>query len=133
LPAYGQPRFRRNHRPPLSNREMAGCPARKIALDLELPDLPVQIVDPPSAHHRPPRLKFRAVLLPFYAHLSRPFWTGQPLAHPLSKKPEPPQINALRTPINFTRHQQHFPKFIGKGTDRWGAANQSRRGRYRLN
>src|SRR5689334_12002784 len=29
LPAYGQPRFRRNHRPPLSNREMAGCPARK--------------------------------------------------------------------------------------------------------
>src|SRR5207248_55955 len=29
LPAYGQPRFRRDHRPPLSNREMAGCPARK--------------------------------------------------------------------------------------------------------
>src|SRR5256885_14399091 len=29
LPAYGQPRCRRNHRPPLSNREMAGCPARK--------------------------------------------------------------------------------------------------------
>src|SRR5207248_5793139 len=29
LPAYGQPRFRRNHRPPLRNREMAGCPARK--------------------------------------------------------------------------------------------------------
>src|SRR6185295_9630188 len=29
LPAYGQPRFRRNHRPPLSSREMAGCPARK--------------------------------------------------------------------------------------------------------
>src|SRR6202040_3175845 len=29
LPAYGQPRFRRNHRPPRSNREMAGCPARK--------------------------------------------------------------------------------------------------------
>src|SRR5437763_12313372 len=29
LPAYGQPRFRRNHRPPLSNREIAGCPARK--------------------------------------------------------------------------------------------------------
>src|SRR5690242_51606 len=29
LPDYGQPRFRRNHRPPLSNREMAGCPARK--------------------------------------------------------------------------------------------------------
>src|SRR5438309_10117518 len=27
LPAYGQPRFRRNHRPPLRNREMAGCPA----------------------------------------------------------------------------------------------------------
>src|SRR3954465_12733398 len=27
--AYGQPRFRRNHRPPLSKREMAGCPARK--------------------------------------------------------------------------------------------------------
>src|SRR5580704_11710992 len=29
LPAYGQPRFRRNHRPPRSTREMAGCPARK--------------------------------------------------------------------------------------------------------
>src|ERR1700724_3733771 len=29
LPAYGQPRFRRDHRPPLSTREMAGCPARK--------------------------------------------------------------------------------------------------------
>src|ERR1700733_5404122 len=29
LPAYGQPRVRRNHRPPLSSREMAGCPARK--------------------------------------------------------------------------------------------------------
>src|SRR5690349_11605251 len=29
LPDYGQPRFRRHHRPPLSNREMAGCPARK--------------------------------------------------------------------------------------------------------
>src|SRR5207248_8857728 len=29
LPDYGQPRFRPNHRPPLSNREMAGCPARK--------------------------------------------------------------------------------------------------------
>src|SRR6201987_2994599 len=29
LPAYGQPRCRRNHRPPRSNREMAGCPARK--------------------------------------------------------------------------------------------------------
>src|SRR5712671_5041520 len=29
LPAYGQPRLRRDHRPPLSNREMAGCPARK--------------------------------------------------------------------------------------------------------
>src|SRR5690242_174274 len=29
LPDYGQPRFRRDHRPPLSNREMAGCPARK--------------------------------------------------------------------------------------------------------
>src|SRR5580692_9344029 len=29
LPAYGQPRFRRDHRPPRSNREMAGCPARK--------------------------------------------------------------------------------------------------------
>src|SRR4051794_38628741 len=29
LPAYGQPRFRRNHCPPLSNREMAGCPTRK--------------------------------------------------------------------------------------------------------
>src|ERR1700751_1034034 len=29
LPAYGQPRFRRNHRPPRRNREMAGCPARK--------------------------------------------------------------------------------------------------------
>ena len=28
---------------PLSNREMAGCP--KIALDLQLSDLPVQIVD----------------------------------------------------------------------------------------
>src|SRR6202035_146841 len=29
LPAYGQPRFRRDHRPTLSTREMAGCPARK--------------------------------------------------------------------------------------------------------
>src|SRR6202040_2398300 len=29
LPAYGQPRLRRDHRPPRSNREMAGCPARK--------------------------------------------------------------------------------------------------------
>src|SRR6201996_8740794 len=29
LPAYGQPRVRRDHRPPLSSREMAGCPARK--------------------------------------------------------------------------------------------------------
>src|SRR6201997_3909740 len=29
LPGYGQPRFRRDHRPPRSNREMAGCPARK--------------------------------------------------------------------------------------------------------
>ena len=29
LPAYGQPRSRRDHRPPRSNREMAGCPARK--------------------------------------------------------------------------------------------------------
>src|SRR5712671_6047194 len=29
LPAYGQPRLRRDHRPPLSTREMAGCPARK--------------------------------------------------------------------------------------------------------
>src|SRR5580700_8487383 len=29
LPAYGQPCFRRDHRPPLSTREMAGCPARK--------------------------------------------------------------------------------------------------------
>src|SRR5262249_48350554 len=29
LPGYGQPRFRRDHRPPLSTREMAGCPARK--------------------------------------------------------------------------------------------------------
>src|ERR1700730_13447443 len=29
LPAYGQPRLRRDHLPPLSNREMAGCPARK--------------------------------------------------------------------------------------------------------
>jgi hypothetical protein len=28
-PDYGQPRLRRNHRPPLSTREMAGCPARK--------------------------------------------------------------------------------------------------------
>src|SRR6478609_5422577 len=26
---YGQPRLRRDHRPPLSTREMAGCPARK--------------------------------------------------------------------------------------------------------
>jgi hypothetical protein len=29
LPDYGQPRFRRDHRPPLNTREMAGCPARK--------------------------------------------------------------------------------------------------------
>src|SRR6266704_1991699 len=29
LPAYGQPRLRRDHRLPLSTREMAGCPARK--------------------------------------------------------------------------------------------------------
>src|SRR5207248_10196157 len=29
LPAYGQPRFRRDHRPPLSTPEMARCPARK--------------------------------------------------------------------------------------------------------
>jgi DNA-binding transcriptional LysR family regulator len=29
LPGYGQPRFQRDHRPPLSTREMAGCPARK--------------------------------------------------------------------------------------------------------
>src|SRR5580700_12185082 len=29
LPDYGQPRLRRDHRPPLSTREMAGCPARK--------------------------------------------------------------------------------------------------------
>src|SRR5271165_4024722 len=29
LPAHGQPRVRRDHRPPLSSREMAGCPARK--------------------------------------------------------------------------------------------------------
>src|SRR5260370_18469402 len=29
LPPYGQPRLRRDHRPPRSNREMAGCPARK--------------------------------------------------------------------------------------------------------
>jgi hypothetical protein len=29
LPAYGQPHFRRDHRPPRSTREMAGCPARK--------------------------------------------------------------------------------------------------------
>src|SRR6202035_4504661 len=29
LPAYGQPRLRRDHRPPRSTREMAGCPARK--------------------------------------------------------------------------------------------------------
>jgi len=47
LPDYGQPRFRRNHRPPLSNREMAGCPARKSALDLQLADFAVQIVNDP--------------------------------------------------------------------------------------
>src|SRR6202012_653506 len=29
LPDYGQPCLRRDHRPPRSNREMAGCPARK--------------------------------------------------------------------------------------------------------
>src|SRR5580692_723303 len=29
LPDYGQPRLRRDHRPPLGTREMAGCPARK--------------------------------------------------------------------------------------------------------
>src|SRR5947209_15593065 len=29
LPVYGQPCIRRDHRPPLSSREMAGCPARK--------------------------------------------------------------------------------------------------------
>jgi hypothetical protein len=45
LPAYGQPRFGRNHRPPLSTREMAGCPGKKIALDRQLADLAVQIVD----------------------------------------------------------------------------------------
>jgi Adenylate and Guanylate cyclase catalytic domain len=28
LPAYGQPRFRRDHRPPRSTREMVGCPAK---------------------------------------------------------------------------------------------------------
>src|SRR6202453_3002246 len=29
LPENGQPLVRRDHRPPLSRREMAGCPARK--------------------------------------------------------------------------------------------------------
>ena len=44
LPGYGQPRFRRDHRPPLT---LGRWPAAgtKIALDLQLPDLAVQIVD----------------------------------------------------------------------------------------
>jgi len=47
LPGFtGQPRLRRDHRPPLSTREMAGLPGKKIALDLQLTDLlPMQIVD----------------------------------------------------------------------------------------
>jgi hypothetical protein len=45
LPAYGQPRIRRNHRPPLSNSGDGGLPGKKIALNLQLADLAVQIVD----------------------------------------------------------------------------------------
>src|SRR6478609_7238042 len=36
---------------------------------------------PRKCRHRYPRLKFRVVLLPLYTHVSRPFWTGQPLAY----------------------------------------------------
>src|SRR5437868_8547037 len=39
LPAYGQPRFRRDHRPPRSTREMAGCPARKSRTSCSWPFL----------------------------------------------------------------------------------------------
>jgi hypothetical protein len=37
---------------------------------------------PRKRRHRHSRFELRAVLLPLYAHFSRPFWTGQPLAYP---------------------------------------------------
>src|SRR6202011_57115 len=41
---------------------------------------------PRKRRHRHPRFELRAVLLPLYAHLSRPLWTGQPLAYPAVQK-----------------------------------------------
>ena len=41
---------------------------------------------PRKRRHRHPRLELCAVLLPLYAHVSRPLWTGQPLAYPAVQK-----------------------------------------------
>src|SRR5690348_1886692 len=77
LPAYGQPRFRRDHRPPLSTREMAGCPARKSHSTCSCPILRVQIVDHLLRSRRRRRLvaarkqlarSFHQLLLPVADH-----------------------------------------------------------------
>jgi hypothetical protein len=41
------------------------------------------------------------VLLPLYAHFSRPFWTGQPLAYPAVQK----SGAAAKSPAAFDRNQ----------------------------
>jgi hypothetical protein len=45
LPAYGQPRFRARSSPASQHSRDGGLPGKKIALDLQLPDLAVQTVD----------------------------------------------------------------------------------------
>jgi hypothetical protein len=41
---------------------------------------------PGKCRHRHARLEVRAVLLPLHTHVSRLFWTGQPLAYPTGPK-----------------------------------------------